>query len=192
MPSRRSRLPSVRRRQISIAAMPVRSARWAACSSTSVAQHIGDRFERARRRPASRSASRAENFATSRAAVAGRRAQQIAPVIAAAGSSRAALDDAQAVLVRARRSRDDLRVEQPHRVGGDRVAEARMELLGHRRAADDVRSLQHHDLAARPRPDRPRRSARCGPPPMMATSYSRSPCAVCAAIRRDWQCGVDR
>ena len=34
---------------------------------------------------------------------------------------------------------DDLGIEQGHRVGGDRIAEAGMELFRHGRAADDGR-----------------------------------------------------
>ena len=41
---------------------------------------------------------------------------------------------------------DDLRVEQADGVGGDRVAEARVELLGDRRAADDAAALDHLHL----------------------------------------------
>ena len=41
---------------------------------------------------------------------------------------------------------DHLRIEQRDRVGGDRIAEARMKLLGDGRAADDAAPLQHHDL----------------------------------------------
>jgi hypothetical protein len=41
---------------------------------------------------------------------------------------------------------DDLGVEQADRVGGGRVAEARVEFLRHRRAADDVPALQHRHL----------------------------------------------
>ena len=41
---------------------------------------------------------------------------------------------------------DDLGIEQADRVAGRRVAEARVELLGHRRAADHVAALQHRHL----------------------------------------------
>ena len=57
------------------------------------------------------------------------------------------LDDRQAV-PRQVHVGDDLGVEQADRVAGDRVAEAGMELLGHRRAADDAAPLQHRDLQA--------------------------------------------
>ena len=43
-------------------------------------------------------------------------------------------------------SRDHLGLEQADRVAGDRIAEAGMELLGHRRAADDVAPLEHAHL----------------------------------------------
>ena len=41
---------------------------------------------------------------------------------------------------------DDLRVEERDRVGGDRVAEAGMEFLGDRRAADFTAALEHGDF----------------------------------------------
>ena len=44
---------------------------------------------------------------------------------------------------------DDHRVEQAHRVGGHRVAEARMKLLGHGRAADHCILFEHDDAQAR-------------------------------------------
>ncbi len=40
---------------------------------------------------------------------------------------------------------DDLGIEQRDRVGRDRIAEARMEFLGHRRPADDTARLEHGD-----------------------------------------------
>ena len=43
---------------------------------------------------------------------------------------------------------DDLRIEQADRVARRRVAEARMEFLGHRRPADDVPRFQHGHLVA--------------------------------------------
>ncbi len=53
-----------------------------------------------------------------------------------------ALDDSEAVPGELEIG-DDLGIEQAHGVGGDRVAKAGMELLRHRRAADDVVTLQH-------------------------------------------------
>ena len=55
-----------------------------------------------------------------------------------------ALDDREAV-PRELEVADDLRIEQAHRVGGDRVAKAGMELLGDGRAADDVVLFEHDD-----------------------------------------------
>ena len=46
---------------------------------------------------------------------------------------------------------DHDRIEQAHGVGCDRVAKARMELLGDRRAADDCILLQHDDAQTRAR-----------------------------------------
>ena len=59
------------------------------------------------------------------------------------------LHDPQAV-VRQVQIADHLRVEQAHRVGSDRVAEARMEFLGHRRAAHHAAALEHLHLEAAP------------------------------------------
>jgi len=41
-------------------------------------------------------------------------------------------------------------LQQRDGVGGDRIAEARMELFGHRRAADHAAPFQHGDLQAGP------------------------------------------
>jgi hypothetical protein len=41
---------------------------------------------------------------------------------------------------------DDLRAQERDDVGGDRVLEARVDLLGDRRAADDVAALEHEHL----------------------------------------------
>ena len=46
---------------------------------------------------------------------------------------------------------DHLGIEQADRIAGDGVAEARVELLGDRRAADDAAPLQHPHLVAGPR-----------------------------------------
>ena len=89
--------------------------------------------------------------------------QEIARVVHRPEVRRRTLDDLEAVLGQLEIG-DDLRIEQAHRVGGDRVAKAGVEFLGHRRAADDVVLLQHDDLQARPLPDRRRRSDRCAPP----------------------------
>jgi hypothetical protein len=55
------------------------------------------------------------------------------------------LDDAQAVAGQVHVA-DDFRVQQRHGVGRHRVAKARVELLGHRRAADHAALLQHRHL----------------------------------------------
>ncbi len=55
------------------------------------------------------------------------------------------MDDPQA-LARQVHVGDHLGVQQRDRVAGDGVAEAGVELLGHRRAADDVAALQHRHL----------------------------------------------
>ncbi len=70
---------------------------------------------------------------------------QIAPVIERKEVRDAALDDAQPMLGEPQVG-DDLRIEQRDRVGGDRIAEARMKLLGDRCAADDAAPFQHDDL----------------------------------------------
>ena len=59
-----------------------------------------------------------------------------------------ALHDAQAV-PREIEIGDHLRLQQRHRVRRDRIAEPRMELLGHRRAADHVAPFEHGDLQPR-------------------------------------------
>ena len=53
---------------------------------------------------------------------------------------RAALDDPQAMLVQLQVG-DDLRVEQAHRVGRDRIAEAGTKFFRHRGAADHLAAL---------------------------------------------------
>ena len=63
---------------------------------------------------------------------------------------RAPLDHAQALLGEAQIA-DDLRVEQAHGVGRDRVAEARMKLLRDRRPADHLAALDHVHAQARHR-----------------------------------------
>ena len=57
------------------------------------------------------------------------------------------LDHAQAMLVQAQVA-DHLRVEQADRVAGHGIAEAGMEFLGHRGAADQVPAFQHPHLQA--------------------------------------------
>ena len=57
---------------------------------------------------------------------------------------RATLDNLQSMIVQAK-VRDDLGIEQADRVGGDRVAEARDELLGDRRSAHHGAALDHLD-----------------------------------------------
>ena len=54
----------------------------------------------------------------------------------------AALDDLEPVLVQLQ-VLDDAWIEQAHRVGGDRVAEAGVKLLGHRGAADQLAAFDH-------------------------------------------------
>ena len=86
-------------------------------------------------------ASRSLSFATDclGAAFAG---QQIAAVGRGQEILRAALDDAQAVIGELQIG-DDLRVEQADGVGRDRIAEAGMEFLRHRGAADHLAALDH-------------------------------------------------
>ena len=60
----------------------------------------------------------------------------------------AAFDDAQAVLVQFQVA-NDLRLQQAHGVGRDRVAEAGMEFLGHRGAADHAAPLDNAHAQAR-------------------------------------------
>ena len=85
---------------------------------------------------------------------------EIAPVIERQEIRDSALDDAQPVLGEPQIG-DDLRVEQRDRVGGDRIAEAGMEFLRHRGAADDGDAAPARPPSARPSPDRRRRSGRC-------------------------------
>ena len=68
--------------------------------------------------------------------------QQIAAVGRGQKILRAALDDAQAVIVQFQIG-DDLRVEQADGVGRDRIAEARMKFFRHRGAADHLAALDH-------------------------------------------------
>ncbi len=74
--------------------------------------------------------------------------QQIAALVHRPEVGDRPLDDPQA-MARQLEIADDVRIEQAHGVGGDRVAKARMELLGHRRAADDCILLEHDDAQAR-------------------------------------------
>ncbi len=68
--------------------------------------------------------------------------QQIASIRRRQEVLRAALDDPQAVAMQVQ-IRDDLRIEQAHRVGGHRIAEAGIKLLRHRRAADHLAAIDH-------------------------------------------------
>ena len=77
-----------------------------------------------------------------RAALAG---EQIAAVGGRQEVGAAPLDDAQAVAGEIEVA-DDLRVQERDRIGGDRVAEPGMELLGDRGAADQRAPLEHGDL----------------------------------------------
>ena len=79
-----------------------------------------------------------------RAALAG---QEIAAVGRGQEILRAALDDAQAVIGELQVG-DDLRIEQADGVGGHRIAEAGMEFLGHRGAADHLAALDHFHAQA--------------------------------------------
>ena len=63
---------------------------------------------------------------------------------------RAALDDPQAVIGQLQVG-DDLRIEQAHGVGRDRIAEAGMKFLRHRGAADHLAALDHLHAQARHR-----------------------------------------
>ncbi len=71
--------------------------------------------------------------------------QQICTVGARQEIVRFAQDDLESVLFQFEIA-DHLRLQQRHGVRGNRIAETRMEFLGHRRAADDVALLQHGDL----------------------------------------------
>ncbi len=73
--------------------------------------------------------------------------QQIAAVGRGEEVLRAALDNPQAVIGKFQ-IRNDLRVEQAHRVGGDRIAEARREFFGDGGAADHLAALD--DLHPQP------------------------------------------
>ena len=57
----------------------------------------------------------------------------------------APLDDAQAVLGEPQIG-DDFRIEQRHRIGGDRIAETGVKFFRHGGAASHVAPLQHHHL----------------------------------------------
>ena len=70
---------------------------------------------------------------------------EIAPVIERQEIRDSAFDDAQPML-REPQIGDHFRIEQRHRVGGDRIAEARMKLFRDRGAADDMTPLQHDDF----------------------------------------------
>ncbi|MGY4226026.1 hypothetical protein ACVMIH_003387 [Bradyrhizobium sp. USDA 4503] len=73
--------------------------------------------------------------------------QKIAAVGRGEEVLRAPLDDPEAVIGKFQ-VRHDLRIEQAHRVGGDRIAEARAKFFGDRGAADHVAAF--HDLHAQP------------------------------------------
>ncbi|MGY2848014.1 hypothetical protein ACVMDN_005268 [Bradyrhizobium sp. USDA 4510] len=73
--------------------------------------------------------------------------QQIAAVGRGEEVLRAPLDDPEAVIGKFQ-VRHDLRIEQAHRVGGDRIAEARAKFFGDRSAADHLAAF--HDLHAQP------------------------------------------
>ena len=110
-------------------------------------QHVGDGFELARERIDSGRRRAALSFATDwlGAAFAG---QEIAAIGRGQEILRAALDDAQAVSASLQVG-DDLRIEQADGVGRDRIAEAGMEFLGHRGAADHLAALDHLHAQAR-------------------------------------------
>ena len=72
---------------------------------------------------------------------------QITPVGQGQEVRQRALDDPEAMGVQIEVA-DDLRVEERDGVGGDRIAEAGMEFLGDRRAADLPAPLEHRDLEA--------------------------------------------
>ena len=86
-------------------------------------------------RPASRSLKFCDGLMG--AAFAG---EQIAAIGRGQKILRAALDDPQAMLVQLQVG-DDLRVEQAHRVGRDRIAEAGVKFFRHRGAADHLAAL---------------------------------------------------
>ena len=72
---------------------------------------------------------------------------EIAPVGQRQEVRQGTLDDAEPVAVKLEVA-DDLGVEKRDGVGGDRIAEAGMECLGRRRAADLRAPLEHRDLEA--------------------------------------------
>ena len=104
-------------------------------------QHVGDLFQFAREGVDRAGIALRSSFATDccGAAFAG---EEIAAVWRGQEILRAALDDPQAVVVQLQVG-DDLRIEQADGVGRDRIAEAGMEFLGHRGAADHLAALDH-------------------------------------------------
>ncbi len=76
--------------------------------------------------------------------------QQIARVIDRPEIRRRPLDDPQPVLGELEIG-DHFRIEQAHRIGGDRIAETGVKLLRHRRAANDIVLLEHDDIEPRRR-----------------------------------------
>lgn len=105
-----------------------------------IAQHIGDGFQFAVEIVDPQGIAFAEFCdRLMRPAVTG---QQVTAIRCGQEVLRAALHDPQAVVMQAE-IRDHLRIEQAHRVGGYRIAEPRMKLLGHSRAADHLAAINH-------------------------------------------------
>src|SRR5262245_2463461 len=71
--------------------------------------------------------------------------QEIAAIGRGKKILRPSLDDPQAMLIEPQIS-DHLRIQEAHRVGGHRVSEARMKLLGYRGAANHGAPLEDLDL----------------------------------------------
>ena len=107
-----------------------------------LAQHVGDRLQFAAESVDPAGVALAELCdGLMGAAFAG---EQIAAIGRGQKILRAALDDPQAMIVQLQIG-DDLRVEQAHRVGRDRIAEAGMKFFRHRGAADHLAALDHLD-----------------------------------------------
>ena len=110
-----------------------------------LAEHVGDGFELRREAVVAIGIAGVELFDGGPRAAFAR--EQIAAIRRWQEILRAPLDDPQPVIVQAQVG-DDLRIEQADGIGGDRIAEAGVEFLGHRRAADHAAPLDHADPQA--------------------------------------------